>query len=178
MKKSKYKKLIIYILFWVLIYIIGSTIIIIKDLNDKISINTGNITINADEIIKINKRLDTIITDAITVDQIRTIAKDVIIKNIYLTSPSIDEHTLHIVSNKEGETYKLKVGRVQGATEDKQLLHHTFLEPFTKLVYAVSLTGDKPDYSTSYTDVVNKVSVTGFDYFLDHCGGYYMAFGI
>ena len=34
MKKSKYKKLIIYILFWVLIYIIGSTIIIIKDLND------------------------------------------------------------------------------------------------------------------------------------------------
>lgn len=150
----------------------------IKDLNDKISINTGNITINADEIIKINKRLDTIITDAITVDQIRTIAKDVIIKNIYLTSPSVDEHTLHIVSNKEGETYKLKVGRVQGATEDKQLLHHTFLEPFTKLVYAVSLTGDKPDYSTSYTDVVNKVSVTGFDYFLDHCGGYYMAFGI
>lgn len=34
MKTKKYKKLIIYILCWGLIYIIGSIIIIIKDLND------------------------------------------------------------------------------------------------------------------------------------------------
>ena len=34
MDTKKYKKLIIYILCWGLIYTIGSTIIIIKDLND------------------------------------------------------------------------------------------------------------------------------------------------